>query len=398
MRIIAFMNQKGGVGKTTTAANVAAGLGEMGARVLLIDLDSQTNLTTYFGLTPETHTDLYDVMCEDASFNDAIQNVDEKISLIAASKDLSSVDLELSDRADRVAVLRKKMAEAKINFDYVLMDCPPSLGLLTINALAVAGEVIVPMQAHFLAMQGMAKLLETVQVVGRQVNPRLRIAGVVLTMFDSNARLSAEVIAELEKFIESARGTQSPWNEARLFKSRIRRNIKITESPSFGQSVLAYDPQCNGAKDYRELAREIASLRFTPSALDQSGAPIPASISMVDRALNDAEKQVDSVRLVNQPIARPEPEPVVEKKIFAEKPLEEPLDAPPPAASQNAPLIDDDIPILPLELHDPPELDPVIETTINPDLDATRLTAAHFNNAGRRKDEKPVAGDREAVA
>ncbi|HQY89356.1 MAG TPA: ParA family protein, partial [Tepidisphaeraceae bacterium] len=307
MRIIAFMNQKGGVGKTTTAANIAAGLAEMGARVLLIDLDSQTNLTTYFGLTPETETDIYDVMCEDADFNDAIQVVDENISLIAASKDLSGVDIELSDRADRVAVLRKKMAAANLRFDYVLMDCPPSLGLLTVNALAVAGEVIIPMQAHFLAMQGMAKLLETVQIVGKQVNPRLRIAGVVLTMFDANARLSTEVVAELERFFESARGKSAPWNEARLFKSRIRRNIKITESPSFGQSVLAYDSQCNGAKDYRELAREIASLSYTPSAIDNIGAPIPAAVSFVDRAIVDAEKQVDSVRLIDDPIETIEP-------------------------------------------------------------------------------------------
>lgn len=424
MRIIAFMNQKGGVGKTTTAANVAAGLAELGARVLLIDLDSQTNLTTYFGLTPETQVDLYDVMCGDANFNDAIQVVDEKISVIAASKDLSGVDIDLSSRADRVVVLRKKMAEANTQFDYVLMDCPPSLGLLTVNALAVAGEVIIPMQAHFLAMQGMAKLLETVQVVGRQINPRLRITGVVLTMFDSNARLSTEVVSELDRFFESARGTSAPWNEARLFRSRIRRNIKITESPSFGQTVLAYDSQSNGAKDYRELAREIAALKFSPSAIDPVGAPIPPAVSLVDRAILDAEQQVDSVRLIDEPVEmlakhktrvkdkapaidkrtveKPIEPPVETKssseKIFAEQLLDETVDGSlEPMLTE--PLIDDLV-IQPLELPDPPELDgPLIETRVNQEIDATRLSAAHIKPAGRaRKDEKPVAGDREAVA
>ena len=228
MRILAFMNQKGGVAKTTTAVNLGAALAEMGARVLMLDLDPQSHLTINFGVeVPDETADLYDVICGDSSFADAIIQHDKNVAIAAGSLDLASIELQLAGRADRATVLKAKMlaalAEGKLSYDYILIDCPPSLGLLTLNALSVAGEVFVPMQPHFLAMQGMAKLLDTVRLVNKQINPRLRIGGIVLTMFDSQTKLSAEVVNELEQFFEQSRGQQMPWSEAAVdsFVKRI---------------------------------------------------------------------------------------------------------------------------------------------------------------------------------
>jgi chromosome partitioning protein len=303
MRVIAFMNQKGGVGKTTTAVNVGAALAEMGARVLLIDLDSQTNLTTYLGVKPDVEEtpDVFSVLADDLTFPEAIVEVDRNLHVVAGSRDLANVDLELADRPDRATVLRDRMAAGPLPYDYIILDCPPSLGLLTVNALTLAGEVVIPMQAHFLAMQGMVKLLETVRAVQQQLNPRLRIAGVVLTMFDGNVRLSNEVVQELDRFFESSRSAQQPWSEAKLFRTRIRRNIKLTESPSFGTSVLKYDPQSNGAADYRALAREIASLRHTPSPLERPANTLPKPRTLTQRALDAASAETPSLNQVNQP-------------------------------------------------------------------------------------------------
>jgi chromosome partitioning protein len=145
-------------------------------------------------------------------------------------------------------------------FDYVLMDCPPSLGLLTINALAVADEVMIPMQPHFLALQGVGKLLETVQLVNKRMNPRLKVSGIVLTMWDGQARLSTEVVYDLQSFIDSARDQKLPYSDAKIFDTRIRRNIKLAECPSFGKPILTYEPQSNGAADYRSLAKEVIAM------------------------------------------------------------------------------------------------------------------------------------------
>jgi chromosome partitioning protein len=223
--------------------------------------------------------------------------VDDNLSVAPGSKDLAAAEIELSGRTDRATILRQKMLDAHLDFDYVLFDCPPSLGLLTINALAVAGEVVVPMQPHFLALQGLARLLETVQGVNRQINPRLRVAGIALTMFDANVRLSSEIVGELDKFFDASRAQSVPWNEARVLKARIRRNIRLTECPSFGMSVLKYDSASNGAADYRALAREIATLRAVPSALSTLGASMPAARSLLDRVIDDAERQLAKPRV-----------------------------------------------------------------------------------------------------
>src|SRR6185295_14790711 len=160
----------------------------------------------------------------------------------------------------RETLLKRKIEDAQHDFDFILLDCPPSLGLLTINALAVAHEVIIPMQPHFLALQGVAKLLETVRLVNQRMNPQLKVTGVVLTMFDSQTKLSSEVVAELQGFIEQAQGKPLPWAGAKVFDTKIRRNIKLAECPSFGQTIMKYDAASNGAFDYRNLARELLGM------------------------------------------------------------------------------------------------------------------------------------------
>ena len=265
MRTIALMNQKGGVGKTTTTVNLGAALAERGRRVLLIDLDPQAHLTITYGVDPDDPdhaATLYEVMTGEAGLLTAVRQLDVgdvpgEIHLLPGSLDLAGLEAELAETEGRQLRLRNAVAKADHDYDYVLLDCPPSLGLLTVNALAMAGEVVIPMQAHFLALQGFAKLLETTQLVGGNVNPNLSVTGVILTMFDANTRLGGDVVAELQNFFTEAKGRGLPWSDARLFEPPVRRNIKLAEAPSFGQSILTYDPQSNGAADYRALAAEL---------------------------------------------------------------------------------------------------------------------------------------------
>jgi chromosome partitioning protein len=279
MRIIALMNQKGGVGKTTTTVNLGAAIAEAGKKVLLIDLDPQAHLTINYGVEPSADiTSLYNVLVEDRSILEAIHQVENNVALIPSSIDLAAAEIELVSVLGREQILKKRLESAQPDFDYVLLDCPPSLGLLTLNALSVANEVIIPMQPHFLALQGVGKLLETVHLVSRRMNPGLKVAGIVLTMFDSQTKLSAEVVNDLNSFIESAKGKPLPWATARIFRSKIRRNIKLAESPSFGKTILTYDPTSNGATDYRALAKELLSMEGTavaPGAAVQIASPQP---------------------------------------------------------------------------------------------------------------------------
>jgi chromosome partitioning protein len=273
MRIIAFMNQKGGVGKTTTVANLAAALAEQGKTVCMIDLDPQAHLTINYGLNPSPELiSLYQVLVEGQGLMAALQNVGQNLALVPGSIDLAAAEVELVNVPGRQTLLKNRLEAAKLEFDFILMDCPPSLGLLTVNALAVAQEVIVPMQPHFLALQGVGKLLETVALVSHRVNPGLRVSGIVLTMFDSQTKLSNEVVSDLNGFIQEAAGKNLPWSSTRIFASRIRRNIKLAESPSFGQNILQYDSSSHGAGDYRALAREV--LEMSPAAVSVSVSPI----------------------------------------------------------------------------------------------------------------------------
>jgi chromosome partitioning protein len=290
MRTIALMNQKGGVGKTTTTVNLGAAMAEVGKRVCLIDLDPQAHLTINYGIDPTPDTvSLYDVLLGDNSFLEAVHKIDDHLALVPSSIDLAAAEIELVSVLGRETLLKRKLESVDHDFDVMLMDCPPSLGLLTLNALAVADEVIIPMQPHFLALQGVAKLLETVQLVNKRMNPRLKVSGIALTMFDSQTKLSNEVVAELHGFIDQAQGKPLPWANAKVFKTRIRRNIKLAESPSFGQHILKYDPASNGANDYRALAREVLAMTepvapsahaATAEAVQKGGtspAPVPRS-------------------------------------------------------------------------------------------------------------------------
>jgi len=252
------MNQKGGVGKTTTTVNLGATLAELGQRVCLVDMDPQAHLTINYGVEPSPElVSLYNVLADERPFTDAVHKIDEHISLVPSSIDLAAAEVELVSVLGRESLLKRRIESAALEFDFLLIDCPPSLGLLTINALAVAGEVIIPMQPHFLALQGVGKLLETVALVNRRMNPKLKVLGIVLTMFDAQTRLSGEVVNDLNGFIASAKDKNLPWSEAKVFASKIRRNIKLAECPSFGQTIIKYEPSSHGAADYRALAKEV---------------------------------------------------------------------------------------------------------------------------------------------
>lgn len=261
-RTIAFMNQKGGVGKTTTAVNLAAALARAGHAVGVIDLDPQAHLTLHLGVeVAPDDTSVYDVLVDaEVRVEDALVKAANDVFVLPAVTDLAAAEVELADAPDRTLRLARKCAACATmrHLDFLLIDCPPSLGLLTLNGLALAREVMVPMQAHFLALQGLSKLLETVSLVSAEVNPALRVSGVLLCMFEGQTRLAQEVVSDLDAFFESSRNQPVPWRDCRVLKPPIRRNIKLAESPSFGASIFDYDAHCPGAEDYRNLAACLA--------------------------------------------------------------------------------------------------------------------------------------------
>jgi chromosome partitioning protein len=267
MRSIAIINQKGGVGKTTTAVNLSAALARDGLRVGLIDIDPQAHASLHLGLDPAAKTPtVYDLLTDDARLTDLWQRADDNLSVAASHIDLAAAEVELAGIVGREVILRDKLVEAADDFDYVLIDCPPSLGILTINALSAVDDVFLPLQPHFLALHGLSKLLKTIGLVNERLNDRLQLAGVVLCLYESGTRLAAEVAGDVEQFFREARKGGRAWANVRLFETRIRRNIRLAEAPSFGQSIFDYAPDSPGAEDYEQLAAEVLN-QHQPAAL-----------------------------------------------------------------------------------------------------------------------------------
>lgn len=259
-RVIAFMNQKGGVGKTTTVVNLAAAIARRARSVLVIDLDPQAHTTIHLGTDPAaTERSVYDILLDPAfdAVDALVGSVRENLSLLPAEVGLAAAESELASDDDRNKRLSRALEPLKPAYEFVLIDCPPSLGVLTLNALAAAREVVVPMQAHFFALQGVSKLLETVSLVAQDVNPSLKVSGVILCMHDENTRHAREVVADLERFFEDSRAGGAPWWAARVFRPAVRRSIKLAESPGFGQTIFEYAPDSSGAADYQALADDL---------------------------------------------------------------------------------------------------------------------------------------------
>ena len=261
MRRIAVINQKGGVGKTTTTVNLAAALALAGQRVCVIDMDPQAHASTHLGVEPDgTIPSLYDVLVANKPLADVRRDVGDNLSLIPSDINLAAAEVELAGIVGREVILREAMAVDEQDADFVLMDCGPSLGVLTLNALAAADEVFIPLQPHFLALHGLSKLLETTALVARRINPKVVVSGVVICLYDAGTKLAQEVVNDLSTFLDRSRGANVPWANAKVFTTRIRRNIKLAECPSFGKSVFGYAPKSPGATDYAALANEVMGL------------------------------------------------------------------------------------------------------------------------------------------
>ncbi len=301
-RRIALMNQKGGVGKTTTTVNIAAAIAELGAPVLLVDLDPQAHASLHLGVDDSSEaTSVYDILIDPAEIFDAPIEVKPNLWLLRSETDLAAAETELSQEADRYARLREALDAVEDRFKFVLLDCPPSLGLLTLNGLNAAREVLIPMQAQFLALQGVGKLLETVQLVSQQLNPDLRVAGIVLCMFDGQTTHAQEVVADLEAYLESQRETETPWRGARLYQPPIRRNIKLAECPSFGQTIFEYAPWAPGAADYRRIAEALLA--------ERGGAPTPSVEERAEARTEDTtdDAPAEAVEPVEAEMGSPKP-------------------------------------------------------------------------------------------
>jgi chromosome partitioning protein len=296
MRRIAIINQKGGVGKTTTAVNLAAALAEQGQRVCVIDLDPQAHATTHLGIELDGKSpSMYDVLVRSRPLAEARRRVADNLWVCGSDINLAAAEVELAGVVGREVILRDHLLQDEGAFDFVIMDCGPSLGVLTLNALAGANEVFIPLQPHFLALHGMSKLFETTALVAKRINPALKVTGVVLSLVDAQTRLAQEVIQDLSDFLERSRNSNAPWSKARIFNTRIRRNVKLAECPSFGRSIFAYQPGCHGAEDYAALAREV---------LGESAPVVYAARVELDERGQASVLSVESVAALPEPAER----------------------------------------------------------------------------------------------
>ena len=249
-KIIAFSNQKGGVGKTTTCVNMSAYLADKGYKVLIVDLDPQGNATTGLGfIKSEVKNSVYNVMIDDSPIESAVVTTCVNgLDILPSSIDLAGAEVELVYLKDRERVLKKVLETARKSYDFIMIDCPPSLGLLTINALSASDTVIIPIQSEYYAMEGLSQLMNTIKLVVKHLNPSLKIEGVVLTMRDNRAIISRQISAEIKKFFGK-----------RLFETAIPRNVRLAEAPSHGVPIMLHDNRCSGAKAHIALTEEFLS-------------------------------------------------------------------------------------------------------------------------------------------
>lgn len=246
-RVIAVANQKGGVGKTTTAVNLSTSLAKKGKKVMLIDGDPQGNATSGLGIEKEFENSLYDVLVNDVDIMTTIKDSCIKaLKVCPSNMDLAGAEVELVSQMSREFRLKEKLDPIKDNFDYIIIDCPPSLGLITLNSFTAADSVLIPVQCEYYALEGLGQLLNTINLVKKHLNKELEIEGAVLTMYDMRTNLSNQVVKEVKRYFDD-----------KVYKTVIPRNIKLSEAPSFGMPIGLYDPKSKGARAYEKLAREV---------------------------------------------------------------------------------------------------------------------------------------------